>query len=395
MPYLLLIIFLGSLTFADEPSVFNAGNIESKKPYGLNKVERSILKNKKTISQVKDKLFKANTGINKLQENIEGLKSISRASGENIKIIRTDLHRLKQQLQSLEKNRKLDLKASEFRQKAVLSDFNDSLTKNNLQIIKLLQSRTSILTQDLNNLVQNVQSLEQDIKANYISKQDFNVRMQKVVNQFNKQIQLLTTGLNETNKNNNVQIQILTKALNDNNIKIAQSQNAVAKLQNLANEAQNLAAEAQNVAVEAKAVSETALQESSKKPPQPLKTKDNKTIFKKGEKYYIAKQYAKSRDAFLVLAKKNNKYQEALSLYYLGESFYQLQNYKNAIAYFKQSARLNDRAKYIPKLLYHTGFSFEKLNNKKEARNFYETLINLYPKSFFNKYAKQRLEKIN
>jgi TolA-binding protein len=74
-------------------------------------------------------------------------------------------------------------------------------------------------------------------------------------------------------------------------------------------------------------------------------------------------------------------YRPAESNYLLGEISYYRKKYKNAISYFKTSAILYDKAKYMPKLLLHSAISFEKTNDLTNARSFYNSIIDVYPDS--------------
>jgi TolA-binding protein len=52
---------------------------------------------------------------------------------------------------------------------------------------------------------------------------------------------------------------------------------------------------------------------------------------------------------------------------------------------------LYDKAKYLPKLLLHSAISFKKIGDNENAKNFYNTLIEIYPKT---KEAKEALRKL-
>lgn len=86
-----------------------------------------------------------------------------------------------------------------------------------------------------------------------------------------------------------------------------------------------------------------------------------------------------------------NRYRPAECNYYKGEIKYYRAKYKDALHYFKTSMVLYDKAKYIPKLLLHSAISFEKIGDTNNAKNFYSTLIDVYPDS---KEAKEASKKI-
>ncbi len=87
--------------------------------------------------------------------------------------------------------------------------------------------------------------------------------------------------------------------------------------------------------------------------------------------------------------KKN--YKRASSNYYLGEISYYTKKYNDAIFYFKKSVGIYDNAIYNDKLLLHTAISLEKINDKKQAKIFYEMIIETYPKKSSAIVAKENL----
>ena len=91
---------------------------------------------------------------------------------------------------------------------------------------------------------------------------------------------------------------------------------------------------------------------------------------------------------------KNRKYKVAETYYILGEIYYQTNQYTKGIAAFKESIKIDDKASYVPTLLFHTAIAFQKINKLKKAGSFYQTLITLYPKHQLSKYARQRLAKL-
>ena len=90
-----------------------------------------------------------------------------------------------------------------------------------------------------------------------------------------------------------------------------------------------------------------------------------------------------------------SNYRPAESNYLLGEISYYRKKYKDAISYFKTSAILYDKAKYMPKLLLHSAISFEKTNDLSNATSFYNTIIDVYPASNEAKSASKNLSLIN
>ncbi len=65
---------------ADEPSAFNAGNLEAKNPYGLSSTEKAIVKNRDNITELQKQIFKLRGEIDEMKTSFEGFKSV--AEGE-------------------------------------------------------------------------------------------------------------------------------------------------------------------------------------------------------------------------------------------------------------------------------------------------------------------------
>jgi TolA-binding protein len=77
--------------------------------------------------------------------------------------------------------------------------------------------------------------------------------------------------------------------------------------------------------------------------------------------------------------KKN--YKPARSNFYLGEIAYKKEQWRTAIKHYKISIDLYDKADYIPRLLYHTAISFDKIGEPSNANAFYKALKTNYPNS--------------
>ncbi|WP_258522379.1 tetratricopeptide repeat protein [Campylobacter hyointestinalis] len=94
---------------------------------------------------------------------------------------------------------------------------------------------------------------------------------------------------------------------------------------------------------------------------------------------YKKKDYDNSKSAYLYLVDKNHK--PAYSNFMLGEILYIQKAYKEAIPHYQKSVELYDKADYMPKLLYHTAISFDKIGDRNSANKFYHALKQAYPNS--------------
>jgi len=123
------------------------------------------------------------------------------------------------------------------------------------------------------------------------------------------------------------------------------------------------------------------------------KTLSPKKAFIDARKAFFANKLDKAKEGFLYSLSK--KYLPATSSYYLGEIAFKKKNYKEALAFYKKSVNLYPKkTSYMPRLLYHTAISFEKLGNKKAAKLTLQKLINDFPKSKYSNLAKKELEKL-
>ena len=118
-----------------------------------------------------------------------------------------------------------------------------------------------------------------------------------------------------------------------------------------------------------------------------------KQAFIKAKAYFFGNQLEKAKELFLYTL--DNNYLPATSAYYLGEIAFKQKNYKKAIFYYKRSTTIYPKkASFTPVLLYHSGLSFLKLNQKEKAKLTFQKLINDFPNSKFAKLAKKELEKL-
>ena len=106
-------------------------------------------------------------------------------------------------------------------------------------------------------------------------------------------------------------------------------------------------------------------------------------IATKAQSFYDKKLYTKSIEYYTHLIEKN--YKPARAHYMIGEMKYYRKNYAEAIAYFKKSVALYDKASYMPILMIHTAVAMDKTGDKQNAKAFYNGIITKFPDT---KYAK-------
>lgn len=123
-----------------------------------------------------------------------------------------------------------------------------------------------------------------------------------------------------------------------------------------------------------------------------FKSRSNAQIAKDARKNYDKKNYTLSIEMYTYLIDKN--YRPARAHYMIGEMKYYRKKYSEAIAYFKKSAKLYSKAKYMPTLMLHTAFSMKYNDDIKNAKSFFRAIVKKYPKSKYSKEAEKQLKLI-
>jgi len=123
-----------------------------------------------------------------------------------------------------------------------------------------------------------------------------------------------------------------------------------------------------------------------------FKNKENTTLYSEGVRHFGKQRYDEAKERFIVT--EQNKYKPAASNFYLGEIAYYTKHYEDAIYHFKKSAGLYDQASYIDTLLFHTAVSLEKTGDKKQAKVFYENIIENYSDQKTAEISKKRLKNL-
>ncbi|OHE01989.1 MAG: hypothetical protein A2513_08510 [Sulfurimonas sp. RIFOXYD12_FULL_33_39] len=115
-------------------------------------------------------------------------------------------------------------------------------------------------------------------------------------------------------------------------------------------------------------------------------------IESKAKSLYDKKQYDESLEYYKDLIAKN--YKPAYCHYMVGEIEYYKNSYAEAIAYYKKSASLFNKASYMPTLMLHTAISMDKTGDKKNAKIFYDAVVSQFSDSSQAKIAKSKLSSI-
>jgi TolA-binding protein len=331
--YILCCLIASSVYGAQEVSVFGAGDLNSKNPYGLNSSEKHILNNKKKLTTLSSKVSDVKLLIQTLNRRIEGLESIYEGDSSklNSTVIKMNNLMKKVDLSS-------DVAAKNSTDAAEIKNVSEQLLNMNEENEK--EMRKSIGT--LKRAVSKISRLVNKINSQYVSEKELKANMNQFVTRS--------------------EFEALKKAVG---IKSGSSKPTV-KSNN----------------------SSKSTEVSNKK----LTSAAKKDLLVAAKKDFSKRNFTIAIPKFEKLIELN--YKPAESNYYLAEMWYVRKKYDIAINHFKTSAILYDQAAYMPTLLLHSAISFEKTKDKENARSFYSTLIDLYPGSSESKIAEKNLSKI-
>jgi TolA-binding protein len=124
----------------------------------------------------------------------------------------------------------------------------------------------------------------------------------------------------------------------------------------------------------------------------PLDKMSNAEVAKEAEALYKKKYYTQAIDYYEHLIEKH--YKPARAHYMIGDMWYKRKDYGQAIAYFKKSAKLYNKADYMPQLLLHTAISMQATKDSTNAKKFYRAVIDTYPASAEASTASARLAEL-
>jgi len=117
--------------------------------------------------------------------------------------------------------------------------------------------------------------------------------------------------------------------------------------------------------------------------------KSKAQVAKEAKKLYDNKRYAQAIQFYSYLIERN--YKPARAHYMIGDMNYYRKNYAEAIAYYKKSAKLYSKAKYMPLLMLNTAYSMQHVGDTRNAKAFFGGVIKKYPTSKYAKEAKKEL----
>ena len=206
------IVLLCTVTFANEVSVFGAGDLNSKNPYGLTKTEKHILKNKEELGSIDNKVKSVKTSVQTINERIEGLESIY--EGDSLKLNNAVLT-LTKLLEDFELNQNKTDKNEE--------DI-ENLKKVTTQILAYQEEISAENKKNLDSIKQAIKKLTKSlnkINAAYISEKEFKRNMKQFVTV--KEFEALKKSLGQSTSTKS---QVKTSSKTDINQKLTAKQKA-------------------------------------------------------------------------------------------------------------------------------------------------------------------------
>lgn len=160
------IILLPWLAFANEPSVYGAGNLDSPNPYGLSQSEKKIFSNMQDIKRLEKDIKVLQINTNDAKDRLEGIRSVTESISNKIGQLDKKIYTFETQ----DQNRSDALASLKNEVDALRSDLN-------------LTVETQIANQEkVKNVLSELSNLIDSINSSYVSKDTFQ-KFQDSVNQ--------------------------------------------------------------------------------------------------------------------------------------------------------------------------------------------------------------------
>ncbi|EPP8196065.1 tetratricopeptide repeat protein [Campylobacter lari] len=315
---LLSVALLGATFLHAEISAFDAGKVDTKTPYGLTQNEKLQYENQERLKALNEYYTNLTSKINTAVENIEGLQSVTEGLNAQYSKANTKLLSLEENYQNFDANITQEIQNL----RAYIEENRQIQEKNHQEIQKVLGEITTLINK---------------INDDYISKEDMN----QTITFFQSEIARVQ---------NQTKITPVVPVVSDDN-----------KTQEIIQDTNKT----QDEMIEVKDDSWKKLQSSE--------------ILKKAIDETNKNQFKEAREKFEYLISIH--YKPARSTFWLGEIRYKQQDYAGALGFYKKSSAISTKGDYVPKLLYHTAISLDKVGDPKSANKFYKALKTAYPDS--------------
>ncbi|EAK0446160.1 TPA: tetratricopeptide repeat protein [Campylobacter lari subsp. concheus] len=315
---LLSVALLGATFLHAEISAFDAGKVDTKTPYGLTQNEKLQYENQERLKALNEYYTNLTSKINTAVENIEGLQSVTEGLNAQYSKANTKLLSLEENYQNFDANITQEIQNL----RAYIEENRQIQEKNHQEIQKVLGEITTLINK---------------INDDYISKEDMN----QTITFFQSEIARVQ---------NQTKITPVVPVVSDDN-----------KTQEIIQDTNKT----QDEVIEVKDDSWKKLQSSE--------------ILKKAIDETNKNQFEEAKEKFEYLISIH--YKPARSTFWLGEIRYKQQDYAGALGFYKKSSAISTKGDYVPKLLYHTAISLDKVGDPKSANKFYKALKTAYPDS--------------
>ncbi|MCW0188742.1 hypothetical protein O8I41_06170 [Campylobacter lari] len=315
---LLSVALLGATFLHAEISAFDAGKVDTKTPYGLTQNEKLQYENQERLRALNEYYTNLTSKINTAVENIEGLQSVTDGLNAQYSKANTKLLSLEETYQNFDANITQEIQNL----RAYVEENRQIQEKNHQEIQKVLSEITTLINK---------------INDDYISKEDMN----KTISFFQSEIARVQSQ---------TKITPVVPVVDDDN-----------KTEEVIQDVN----ETQDEVIEVKDDSWKKLQSSE--------------ILKKAIEETNKNQFEDAKEKFEHLISIH--YKPARSTFWLGEIRYKQQDYAGALGFYKKSSAISTKGDYVPKLLYHTAISLDKVGDPKSANKFYKALKTAYPDS--------------
>lgn len=209
----------------------------------------------------------------------------------------------------------------------------------------------------------------------------------------NDNIDDLNNKINDINKDsaaNKDTLQNLQEQIENNTKNIKSLNDGLKEVSDSLNQIKDLLTKIQQLNQQNNTKNNTESKAESTKTDFKKDTTKKSQIFKEAKNLVYAKKFDEAIERYNWFIEID--YKKAESHYMLGNIAYEQNKYNDAIYHYKESVMLNDKGKYMPRLLLNCANSLKVLNKIDDAKNFYNSLISRFPNTPEAKEAKQKLE---
>lgn len=119
-----------------------------------------------------------------------------------------------------------------------------------------------------------------------------------------------------------------------------------------------------------------------------------KPTYELGKKYYDDGKYEDAIDVLKTVSKGKKGEEAKKAQFLLGEALYANKEFASAALEYSDYKRLYPKDSLVPQAIYRQANAFKSMGKSKEAKLFYQELIERYPKANMIAKAKQEMKKL-